>query len=198
LERLKTLPASVCPDNIGSYDVVIPKLHVYSHNLPCPTDFSLNYLPGAGQGIERVHSMTGPVCASTKQMGLGYRHDQLDAQWLFWNWQQVVGMGKHAPSIKIGIGFSFIFQARLYTRSSSKPFWKLRRLRTSSSDSRSYSWIVFRNGRRWSLFERVITPSQIHMSIRSQVSLRLLPSLIRIVCSDHFWQLSPRPMSSSH
>ncbi|KIM76675.1 hypothetical protein PILCRDRAFT_34464, partial [Piloderma croceum F 1598] len=26
-------------------------------------------------------------------MGPGYRHDGMDAQWLFWNWQKIVGMG---------------------------------------------------------------------------------------------------------
>jgi hypothetical protein len=75
-------------------DVVIPKLHVYSHKLKCQTDYSLNYLCGAGrtdgEGIERTHSNTGPVCASTKQMG---PDDGLDWHWTHWNWQKIVGFG---------------------------------------------------------------------------------------------------------
>jgi len=41
LEHLKALPPHIQPDNISSYNTVIPKLQVYSHNSPCPTDFSL-------------------------------------------------------------------------------------------------------------------------------------------------------------
>jgi hypothetical protein len=39
------------------------------------------------------------LCASTKQMGPGYRHDSMDAHWLFWNWQKIVGMGESFSSI---------------------------------------------------------------------------------------------------
>jgi hypothetical protein len=97
LERLSKLPSAIRP-TVGSFEVVIPKLHVHSHNPPCPTDYSFNYLQGAGrtdgEGIEQVHSMSGPMSASTKQMGPGYRHDYMDAHWLFWNWQKIIGMGK--------------------------------------------------------------------------------------------------------
>lgn len=99
--RLPDLPALVRPTNLASLkanlEAVIPELHVHSHKPPCPTDFSLNYLEGAGrtdgEAIERLHSMAGPVYASTKQMGPGYRHDSLDTHWQFWNWQKIVGMG---------------------------------------------------------------------------------------------------------
>jgi hypothetical protein len=97
-EHLSELPSSICP-SLGSADFVIPKLHVYSHKLKCQTNYSLNYLPGAartdGEGIERMHSNMGPVCASTKQMGPGYRHDCLDWQWTHWNWQKIVGLGMY-------------------------------------------------------------------------------------------------------
>lgn len=97
-DRLPELPVSIRPTDIGSMEAVIPKLHVYSHNPPCPTDYSFNFLEGAGrtdgEGIERTHSNTGPVCASTKQMGPGYRHDAMDAHWMFWNWRKIVGMGE--------------------------------------------------------------------------------------------------------
>lgn len=98
LDRLAVLPKIVRPSDVGTLETLIPKLHVHSHNPPCPTVNSLNFREGVGrtdgEGIERVHSMSGPICASTKQMGPGYRHDAMDANWLFWNWQKVVGMGK--------------------------------------------------------------------------------------------------------
>jgi hypothetical protein len=97
LECLNKLPLHIRPPPLGPTDVVIPKLHVYSHKLKCQTDYSLNYLDGAGhtdgEGIERTHSNTGPVCASTKQMGPGSHHDSLDWHWVHWNWQKIVGMG---------------------------------------------------------------------------------------------------------
>jgi hypothetical protein len=101
LKCLNKLPLHIRPPPLGPTDVVIPKLHVYSHKLECQTDYSLNYLPGAGrtdgEGIERTHSNTGPVCASTKQMGPGSRHDSLDWHWVHWNWQKIVGMGNCSP-----------------------------------------------------------------------------------------------------
>jgi Kyakuja-Dileera-Zisupton transposase len=99
LERLALLPEHIRPTVIeGTLQFAIPKLHIYSHKeVPCQTDFSLNLMPGAGrtdgEGIERTHSNTGPVCNSTKQMGPGARHDTLDCHWAHWNWQKIVGMG---------------------------------------------------------------------------------------------------------
>jgi hypothetical protein len=98
-ECLNKLPAHIQPPPIGTMDVVILKLHVYSHKLKCQMDYSLNLLCGAGhtdgEGIERTHSNTGPVCASTKQMGPGYCHDGLDWHWTHWNWQKIVGLGNY-------------------------------------------------------------------------------------------------------
>lgn len=100
LERLASLPTHlrpVIPE--GTLRYAIPKLHIYSHKLPCQTDYSLNLLPGAartdGEGVERTHSNTGPVCNSTKQMGPGSRHDTMECHWAHWNWQKVVGMGTY-------------------------------------------------------------------------------------------------------
>ena len=98
LERLKALPQKVRPKNVGSYITVIPKLHVNAHNPPCPTDFSLNYVNGAGctdgEAIEHTHAIMGLLSGSTKQMGPGFCHDTLDTHWQFWNWQQIVGFGE--------------------------------------------------------------------------------------------------------
>lgn len=95
--RLAELPPHIRPLVIAKLIAMIPKLHVYSHKEGCQIIFSLNYLLGAGrtdgEGIERTHSNTGPVCNSTKQMGPGHRHDTMDCHWCHWNWQKVVGLG---------------------------------------------------------------------------------------------------------
>ena len=97
-ERLKALPWIVCPQSIGSYVTVIPKLHINAHNPPCPMDYLLNYVNGASctvsKAIECTHATTGLLSGSTKQMGPGYCHDALDMHWQFWNWQKIVGLGK--------------------------------------------------------------------------------------------------------
>ena len=96
--RLNKLPSSIRLSNIGSHDELIPKLHVLAHKAPCPTQRSLNYHVGSGctdgEGIEHTHAASGPLCAATKQMGPGYRHDAIDSQWNHWNWCKVVGLGK--------------------------------------------------------------------------------------------------------
>ena len=98
LERVKTLPMHLHPIiPEGTLRYVIPKLHIYSHKLPCQTEFSLNLLPGCTrtdrEGIEQTHSNMGPVCNSTKQMGPGSHHDTMDCHWAHWNWQKIVSLG---------------------------------------------------------------------------------------------------------
>lgn len=96
--RLSKLPRAVRVMDIGTHEEVIPKLHSLAHKVPCPADRSVNYMPGAGRtdgkGIEQTHAASGPLCAATKQMGPGYRHDAMDAQWNFWNWRKIVGLGE--------------------------------------------------------------------------------------------------------
>lgn len=100
LERLANLPAHVRPIiPEGTLRFAIPKLHVYSHKLiPCQTEYHFNYLPGCGrtegEGVERTHSNTGPICQSCKQMGPGCRQDTMNCHWTHWNHQKIVGMGE--------------------------------------------------------------------------------------------------------
>ena len=143
-ERLEKLPLHIRPPPLGSTDAVIPKLHIYSHKLQCQTDYSLNYLPGAGrtdgEGIERTHSNTGPVCASTKQMGPGYRHDSLDWHWCHWNWQKIVGLGTYYHLFASSITFTNPYGQALHSIRSSR--WLSSRRRSTSSyfgASQSYS-----------------------------------------------------------
>ncbi|THU87804.1 hypothetical protein K435DRAFT_866944 [Dendrothele bispora CBS 962.96] len=94
----KKLPAMVRL-NLALHIVyfVIPKLHIYGHQVLCQLTFSLNWLWGAGrtdgEGIERPWAHMGPVATSTRDMGPGSRHDTLDDHWGHWNWVKLIGLG---------------------------------------------------------------------------------------------------------
>ncbi|THU85769.1 hypothetical protein K435DRAFT_822325 [Dendrothele bispora CBS 962.96] len=70
IEQLKKLPAMV-QLNLALHIVyfVIPKLHIYGHQVLCQLTFSLNWLWEAGrtdrEGIERPWAHMGPVATST-------------------------------------------------------------------------------------------------------------------------------------
>ncbi|KAJ7619486.1 hypothetical protein FB45DRAFT_1033340 [Roridomyces roridus] len=98
-ERLLALPAPL-RFHLANYFVkyVIPKLHILGHLKWCQDFFSLLYTLGSGQsdmeGIERIWAYSGPMGASTREMGPGSRQDTLDDFWHGWNWSKVVGMGE--------------------------------------------------------------------------------------------------------
>ncbi|KAJ7615463.1 hypothetical protein FB45DRAFT_1035452 [Roridomyces roridus] len=98
-ERLLALPAAI-RFHLANYFVkyVIPKLHILGHLKFCQDFFSLLYTLGSAQadmeGIERIWSYSGPMGASTREMGPGSRQDTLDDFWHGWNWGKVVGMGE--------------------------------------------------------------------------------------------------------
>ncbi|THU93273.1 hypothetical protein K435DRAFT_670546, partial [Dendrothele bispora CBS 962.96] len=77
---------------------VVPKLHIYGHQLRCQLLFLLNWLWGAGrtdgEGIERPWAHMGPVATSTRDMGPGSRQDTLDDHFGHWNFIKLVGLGK--------------------------------------------------------------------------------------------------------
>ncbi|KAJ6499732.1 hypothetical protein C8R47DRAFT_1175589 [Mycena vitilis] len=74
----------------------IPKMHIHSHTLLCQLLYSLNLILGSaeveGEAIERAWSGIGAVATSTRDMGPGARHDVLDCQFSYWNWQKLVGL----------------------------------------------------------------------------------------------------------
>ncbi|KAF8192329.1 hypothetical protein K438DRAFT_1970135 [Mycena galopus ATCC 62051] len=93
--RLKNLPANVRLILILTFiRFGIPKMHIHSHTLLCQLLYSLNLILGSAQGdaegIERVWAWIGAVAASRRDMGPGSRHDTLDCQWGYWNWQKLV------------------------------------------------------------------------------------------------------------
>ncbi|KAE9383382.1 hypothetical protein BT96DRAFT_1009261, partial [Gymnopus androsaceus JB14] len=73
-EAHEGLPSLVRCD-LSKQDVrfVIPKLHIYGHQLLCQLKFSLNWLRGAGrtdgEGIERPWAHLSPIATSTRDMG---------------------------------------------------------------------------------------------------------------------------------
>lgn len=98
ISRLKGLPSLVRCD-LSKQDVrfVIPKLHIYGHQLLCQLKFSLNWLRGAGrtdgEGIERPWAHLGPIATSTHDMGPGARHDTMNDHFGHWNWGKLIGLG---------------------------------------------------------------------------------------------------------
>ncbi|KAF8137962.1 hypothetical protein K438DRAFT_1526094, partial [Mycena galopus ATCC 62051] len=97
VSRLKNLPANVRFILIlVLVHFGIPKMHIHSHTLLCQLLYSLNLILGSAQGdaegIERVWAWIGAVAASTRDMGPGARHDVLDCQWGYWNWQKLIAI----------------------------------------------------------------------------------------------------------
>ncbi|KAF8171732.1 hypothetical protein K438DRAFT_1981883 [Mycena galopus ATCC 62051] len=95
--RLKNLPPNVRLILVMALiHFGIPKMHIHSHTLLCQLLYSLNLILGSAQldaeGIERVWAWIGAVAASTHDMGPGSRHDTLDCQLGYWNWQKLIGI----------------------------------------------------------------------------------------------------------
>ncbi|KAJ7118596.1 hypothetical protein C8R43DRAFT_901412, partial [Mycena crocata] len=98
VNRLKALPPMLRFNLVlNILRFVIPKMHIHSHTLFCQLLFSLNLVLGSaqtdGEGVERPWASIGGVATSTRGMGPGARHDVLDCQWSYWNWQKVVNIG---------------------------------------------------------------------------------------------------------
>jgi hypothetical protein len=98
-ERLLKLPPLVRLNIIFQIMFfVVPKLHIYGHQIMCQLQFSLNWLWGAGrtdgEGIERPWAHLGPVATSTRDMGPGSRHDTLDDHLGHWNFVKQLGLGR--------------------------------------------------------------------------------------------------------
>ncbi|THU77010.1 hypothetical protein K435DRAFT_703408 [Dendrothele bispora CBS 962.96] len=98
VDRLKDLPPLVRL-NLVLHVIffVIPKLHIYGHQILCQLTYSLNWLKGAGrtdgEGVEQPWAHMGPVATSTRDMGPGSRHDTLDDHWNHWNFVKMIGLG---------------------------------------------------------------------------------------------------------
>ncbi|KAJ6451209.1 hypothetical protein C8R47DRAFT_998609, partial [Mycena vitilis] len=98
-ERLTKLPPNVrLVIVMALMRFAIPKMHIHSHTMICQLLYSLNLILGSaqveGEAIERAWSGIGGVATSTRDMGPGSRHDVLDCQFSYWNWQKLVGLAQ--------------------------------------------------------------------------------------------------------
>ncbi|KAH8106480.1 hypothetical protein DFH11DRAFT_1549960 [Phellopilus nigrolimitatus] len=84
-------------DDAPIFEYVIPKFHIRAHGQSCQSRYSLNFRPlmarTDGENIERGWSWMNPASLSTREMGLGSRHDTLDDQWASWNWCILTKLG---------------------------------------------------------------------------------------------------------
>lgn len=117
--REATLPESIRADiHVCPMDVVIPKFHIGAHGSSCQTVYSLNFRRFMGrtdgENIERGWAWMNPASLSTREMGPGARHDTLDDQWAYWNYQRNVRLGMFVFLI-IASNFSPLVQARRCT-----------------------------------------------------------------------------------
>ncbi|PPQ82214.1 hypothetical protein CVT26_009204 [Gymnopilus dilepis] len=92
-------PNELKPPASMSFVPLIPKLHEAGHKKPKNHEqFSFNFCKGAGQtdgeGPERIWSAHNALGNATKTMGPGTRHDVLDDQFSFWNYEKYKGMGR--------------------------------------------------------------------------------------------------------
>ncbi|KAK7016446.1 hypothetical protein VNI00_018883 [Paramarasmius palmivorus] len=75
----------------------IGKLHEPGHKQKNHEQYSLNYIPGAGnidgEVMERIWGEHNNLGNATKTMGPGSREDYIDATAGDWNWQKYVGIG---------------------------------------------------------------------------------------------------------
>ncbi|KAG2341246.1 hypothetical protein BDR05DRAFT_977033 [Suillus weaverae] len=79
-------------------DYAIKMFYLPAHIAKCQAAFSFNWSHWVGhtdgEAPEHGWSNINPVASSTKEMGLGCRHDTLDDHFGDWNWKKVVNLGK--------------------------------------------------------------------------------------------------------
>ncbi len=83
----------------------IPKKHIRVHG-PNHSKFSFNYIRWVGrtyaEGIESHWAHVNPVALAAKEMAPGMRREHMDDHWGGWNWQKVIGFGKHTLTSRVG------------------------------------------------------------------------------------------------
>ncbi|VDB85046.1 unnamed protein product [Peniophora sp. CBMAI 1063] len=76
---------------------VVPKFHLYAHQLKCQLRYALGLLFGTGatdgEGCERVWAGANPAASSLREMGPGGMSDTMDDMCGSWNWQKTCGIG---------------------------------------------------------------------------------------------------------
>jgi hypothetical protein len=99
-KRMPRFPSfmQIPPNILNGIKYVILKFHIYGHGSKCQTQFSLNFLKHSahtdGEEPERWWAHINPVSMSTREMGLGARHDTIDDHVAAWNWRKIVNLGE--------------------------------------------------------------------------------------------------------
>jgi len=79
----------------ANLEVKVPNWHVNGHGDFCRTQYSLNYLTGAGrtcgEDVETSWANSNALGPSVCEMGPASHHELLNNQWNGWNFQKIVG-----------------------------------------------------------------------------------------------------------
>ncbi len=96
-DRMAKWPTEISDVGDATLTPAIPKFHEPAHKQENHQEFSCNLIKGtAASDCEVPERIWGPHNAlgnSMKTMGPGSRHDVLDDNFGFWNWQKYISMG---------------------------------------------------------------------------------------------------------
>jgi hypothetical protein len=85
-------------DGNTNLEVKVPSWHVNGHGDYCRTNYSLNYLTGAGrtcgEEVETSWADSNPLGTSVREMGPASRHELLNDHWNGWNFHKIIGFRK--------------------------------------------------------------------------------------------------------
>ncbi|KAJ7470051.1 hypothetical protein B0H11DRAFT_1730903 [Mycena galericulata] len=99
-ERAKKIAATTpIMTDLEDFEIqyALPVWHAVAHEIGCQTQNSLSFTEGVGrtdgEGIERTWAILNPIGFSTKEMGDGARHDQIENKVDHLNFEKNIGQG---------------------------------------------------------------------------------------------------------
>lgn len=94
-KRILEFLAEMRIDDETNVEVKVPSWHVNGHGDFCRTNYSLNYLTGAGrtcgEDVETSWADTNSLGTSVHEMGPASRHELLNDHWNGWNFHKIIG-----------------------------------------------------------------------------------------------------------
>ena len=108
--RMAQLPhcMQISPDRLGRARFILPKFYMYGHGMKCQLRYSLNFLKWSartnGEDPERWWAHINPISMSTREMGIGARHDTIDDHARAWNWRKIVNFGISSYYLSVTAG----------------------------------------------------------------------------------------------
>ncbi|KAK0496504.1 hypothetical protein EDD18DRAFT_1105616 [Armillaria luteobubalina] len=95
--RMKELPSDLRLRNDIGLSCGVPKLHAKAHKMACQCEYAIGIQSGTGrtdsEGIKWTWVVVNAIVWSTKEMGLGSRHDTLDDHFAYHNFVKLIGLG---------------------------------------------------------------------------------------------------------